>query len=475
MNATHFFSGYFCVAGLYVLSVCATVIWCLARAGGNYLFWVGVGIVLVGYLLAQVWAWYFVCCFFGKIFLKTAHPELVEGSNCAEFSPIVSPKPAHEKPFDKLRVCGIICYLPSRSLSRARRGDKLRVCGQRDLFVRSFLGACRIILSAGLLTGFVFFMERCSLFFFGCCEGVPLFQPLIFLLDSFIVRDAIQLIGAWWTLFFVHGFLSVFCLGRWRVGRVVCLLFFFCLAVSFMVDKKTSVSPPWLARCAVVRPPFVPGGAVDVSAHVQSVAHQLTALEPCRDLIFFPESAFPFPLSDHPSAHAALSSLSVGRTLFLGTHKHFSQRSCNAALCLCNGQELFWHEKTHGMIGLERLPLFLQWGPVMRGLRPLLGDGFFVQAVSPENLALDGCFVCDGLFLVPLICSEFFYCHSAHLLVPETVILALVNDAWFANTSIPDLLWYIARLKSLLWGCGVLYISYRYAGLFDATGSWFIL
>lgn len=411
MNATHFFLGYFCVAGLYALVLCATVIWCLARAGGNYLFWVGVGVALAGYLLAQVWAWYFVCCFCGKVFRETA---------------------------------------------------------------------CRIILFALLLTSFVFFMERCSLFLSGCCEGVPLFQPLIFLLDSFIARYAIQLMGGWWTLFVFHACLLFFCLESWHARGVMGSVFLMVFLGSFFSDKKTSAPPPpWLARCAVVRPPFVPGRAIDAAAHLQSVAHQMAALEPCRDLIFLPESAFPFPLCDNLPAHAALSSLSVGRTLFLGTHKRCSRGVFNAALCLCNGQEIFWHEKTHGMMGLERLPLFLQGGvlgeAVMRGLRSLVGDGFFAQAAAPKNSVLDGCFVCNGLFLAPLICSEFFYRYRVRLLVPETVIVALVNDAWFDDTCMPDLLWYVARFKSLSWGCRVLYVSYRYAGLFDATGNWSVL
>jgi hypothetical protein len=404
VSGTQFFTGYFGIAGLYLFFVCVTIIWSLACAGGNYLFWAGVFIALVGYFLAQIGVWYLVCQF---------------------------------------------CV---------RNATK-----------------CRIILPAVLMTSFVFWMERCSFFLFGCCEGVPLFQPLIFLLDSFIVRNLVFFVGAWSTLFLLHICLLTFFVRRW--GVVMRVFFLVVLCGSFFIERV--LQPPlWLTRCVVLRPPFVPGVSVDISAHVQSIAHLVAAIAQHKDLVFMPESAVPFVFADYASAYTALCSLSEGHTLFFGTHRR--SRLCsrdifNAVYCLRGGHEFFWHDKTHGMIGLERLPVAFQCGVIMRGLRPLLGDGFFVQAERSDAMGADVCALGEGLVLKPFICSEFFYCYHLDKLDTGIVVVAFVNDAWFAGTAVPYLLWAVARLKALFLRRTVLYISYRYAGLFDIAGNWFCL
>lgn len=435
---TGYISGYFLIARSYVAAVCLAIIWSLARVSGSYLFWLVIGLLLISYFFIQiaVWEWF------------------------------------------------------TRVMCRIYK--------------------CRIILSAGLCTCFIIWMERGALFLFGQFEGVPLFEPLIFLLDSVLVRWLIGHVGAWGTLFVVHSILGMVFLAcprepfetilrdkplripqgervvvsgfstpnrsrKKNVSRGVGLVLLLILAGDLLFSSRF-IPPPdrpaWLSQCAIVRPPFTPCCAVNSCEHINSIATELALLDSSKKIIFMPESAVPFPFTSRSMAGAALLSLSEGRTLLFGAHRdgshrdgsgHAGQETYNTAFCLRDGAVIFSHDKTHGMVGLERLPVLLQVSWIMRGLGPLLGTGFFAQSHMPIV-------ACPGLGTSPallvLICSEFFYRYSRSGIASDMVVVALVNDAWFARTFIPRLLLWTARLRALELRRQVLYVSYFHADSF---------
>lgn len=440
MGESRCFVGYFLVAQVYVVLIVCSGAWCLARAAGTYLFWSLIGLLIISYFSIQlgVWAWA-IRAIMGRI------------------------KPS-------------------------------------NFF-------CRIILSAFLFTTFVIWMERGSLFFFGEFEGFFLFQPLIFLLDSTIIRSLIGTIGSWGTLFILHVLLGMVCdplmslesahpegvkdplipsvfskkkciegEGSLRADKIktvglLCLL----ILISDLLFSDCLIScvttnyqlPVWLEQCAIVRPPFRPGCSVNSSFHINQIAAQIAQISTAKKIIFMPESAVPFPVSATGPVGAALCSLSRGRVLVFGAHRIEQQADqeniFNTAFCLSDGAISFLHDKAHGMLGFERLPKFLQSDWVIRGLGPLLGTGFFTQADRADRLCRCGGNLPD--FLV-LICSEFFYRYDRCGIPADTVIVALVNDAWFAGTFIPALLVRTARLRALELQRGILYLSYFHATTF---------
>lgn len=406
MGKLHCFISYFLVAQIYAVLIGCSGAWCLARASSSYLFWSFIGLLVTSYFFIQIGAWAWAIW----------------------------------------AIMGLI---------------------KPNLFF------CRIILLAGLLTSFVVWMERGSLFLFGKFEGFFLFQPLIFLLDSSIIRSLIRTIGSWGTLFILHVLLGAV-LGsgaKLRMTGLVCLLILTgdLLFSDYLISCVTANCqlPAWLEQCAIVRPPFKPGGQVDTSAHINEIAAQISQISSAKKIIFMPESAVPFPVSGTGPIGAALCSLSRGRVLVFGAHRfeqYADQKNIfNTAFCLCDGSISFLHDKTHGMIGLERLPKFLQADWVMRGLGSLVGTGFFTQSDRPDTLWR--CSSAGPDFFL-LICSEFFYRYDQCGIPADTVVVALVNDAWFAGTFIPALLVRTARLRALELQRGVVYISYFHATAF---------
>lgn len=344
-----------------------------------------------------------------------------------------------------------------------------------DRVIRSCLGICRIILLAISCTCFVWWMERVSLFFLGRIEGVPLFQPLIFLLDSLLVRLLIACIGVWGALFILHLFLIVFVVYvRTRVAWFLLGLLLCDGMVSFGVTFLSGCEPGWLKMCAIVRPSFVPGAVVNSMRHVNEIAHCFASVNgTAKKIIFMPESSLPFPFASCRQSGAALCSLSLGHTIFFGSQRDGGTGDVfNTVFCLRDGAVVFWHDKTHGMVGFERLPCFLQVNFILRGIGSLLGNGFFTQSVSsvPDICINAGTGMPNFL---PLICSEFFYWYGMAKVPDKTTVVAMVNDAWFSGTVIPILLRRLGRLRALELPGGVLYVSYRYGGFFDMTGKWY--
>ncbi|MCL5436942.1 MAG: hypothetical protein M1549_03655 [Candidatus Dependentiae bacterium] len=439
---------YFFASALYTSLISTVAIWSLARVGKNYLFWLVVSCLLTFYLLLQLCCWYLFC---------------------------------KRMPCERT-----LC----RSVIRAGHSPAGHSPAKPALTVT----ACRIILISLCLTLSVWWMERCSFFIFGAWEGGPFFQPLIFLDELYLVRIILQHFGPFITLFLLHlGFVCSLHLSTFHCFRPARCILFLCVVImglEFVVRLWVcrASRPVWLDRCCVIRPAWVPGARCFPRLVVDEIAAQFAErvlTDPGRDLIFLPESALPFSLVDSAVAYAAISALSTGRWIFLGTYRRAASDGepvmFNAALCMADGNVALCHDKSHGMPGLERLPPLFATPAVCAGLSPVIGSGFFAQAHPSEGPVLG-----EQLLSVPgeggaelsfsmLICSELFYRYRAPAGDPDTVIVALVNDAWFAHTPLPALLWRIAGCKACAWRRQILYISYEYAGLFAKDGSWFSL
>lgn len=328
----------------------------------------------------------------------------------------------------------------------------------------------RVIFLACSYTLFIWWLTRGSLVIFGRFEGVPFFQPLLFLLNFKFIRLMIVLLGEWGTFFLLTFLSSYFLLGatvRWRRNSFFVMASFL---LFFQVISETSVTfPGWISKVVLVPVVFdrslSPG---DQAEALCSVLASSIRAHPRGEYFCFPESAFSFPFDPTSSTGRALTSLSWGRVLVFGAYRREGGVVYNALFAVRDGEIFFYRDKTHGMPCVERLPRFFEHGMVARGLSTICPEGFFSQsAVLPSCFAMG-----EDATVVPLICSEFFWNIPLVGITSSTVILVVVHDAWFSGTILPWLMWRAAWLKSLLLHRSIIYVGYLYQGAFDAGGRW---
>lgn len=285
-------------------------------------------------------------------------------------------------------------------------------------------------------------------------KSFRVFVFLLFLLGvhAFLVQGLFWAFGRW------EGDITAHPLVPWIVGCAPLL--------------RGSHPPPFLNRIGIVRLPFQPFAAVscqDQLAHLSRQLHALKRTKPAADIIFTPESALPFCVNEHASTLAALALLSRDKQLVLSGHRSVGEREYSSVYWFSDGVLRRLYDKQHLVFFIERAPeLFGLQLPAFIG--DLCGGcGYFEPGLAkPEPFSITA--ECSWH---PLICSELFFTDScAHGSCPDS-FFALVNDAWYAGSSQPDLLWAAAFLKSWWYGCKLLYVSYAYATYFDGAGKWY--
>jgi apolipoprotein N-acyltransferase len=158
-----------------------------------------------------------------------------------------------------------------------------------------------------------------------------------------------------------------------------------------------------------------------------------------RTLLVWPESAFPFLLSDRPDVLAAIADLlPAGTTLLTGAVRAADPRdptgdAYNSVLVIDDsGTVTAAYDKVHLVPFGEYLPFRSLWSSL--GLRQLVAlPGGFSPGPARMILTLDG-----APPFVPLICYEIVFPSEAVPAGPRPGwILNLTNDAWFGATPGP--------------------------------------
>ncbi|MBN2267194.1 MAG: hypothetical protein JW725_02530 [Candidatus Babeliaceae bacterium] len=226
--------------------------------------------------------------------------------------------------------------------------------------------------------------------------------------------------------------------------------------------------PQHILRFAVVRLPFKPLATVCEVEHLDFLSRsiaQLAVEKPEVSVILLPESSLPYCLNTHSSSMAALSLLSERKALVFSGHRQEGDSVSSCCYFFNGGQLSSWCEKYHLMFFVERAPALFGL-PLPCSIGHLIGiDDFFVPG-KRERVP----FVVSGLsgepvsLLYPLICSELFMTNQIAS-VPSTncAAVALVNDAWFAGSAQPDLMFGLALLKAWWYQKDLFYVGYRYA------------
>ena len=281
---------------------------------------------------------------------------------------------------------------------------------------------------------------------------ILVFLLFLFFLHVFLVRGLFWGFGRW------EGDITAHPLAPWVVG---------CAKVF-----RGDCPPPLLSRIGVVRLPFHP--FVEVScqeqlAHLSRQLRYLKSTKPSADIVFSPESALPFCVNEHSSVLDALALISTGKQLVLSGQRSAGAKEYSSVYWFSDGILRSVYDKQHLIFFIERAPeLFGLSLPFFIG--DLCGGcGYFEPGLKKPQPFYFG----RDCTFSPLICSELFFTDTCATGSRGAQFFALVNDAWYAGSSQPDLLWAAAFLKSWWHACSLLYVSYEYATYFDGAGRWY--
>ena len=168
------------------------------------------------------------------------------------------------------------------------------------------------------------------------------------------------------------------------------------------------------------------------------------------DWIVWPETAFPFALSETPEARGVLADmLEPGQTLLAGGTRAEGLGEdrlwFNALYAIgSNGDILATRDKVHLVPFGEYLPLpdLLERLGLMRLVE---APADFTPAVRRETLTLAG-----GATILPLICYEAIFAHATRAAGnAPTAIVNITNDAWFGATPGPHQHMRQARIRAV--------------------------
>lgn len=186
---------------------------------------------------------------------------------------------------------------------------------------------------------------------------------------------------------------------------------------------------------------------------------ELSALPPAEgaappQLIVWPETSFPFLLTDRPDALVALSELlqegqmlAAGAVRVEGTVSDGGIRYYNSILMINDqGEIVDGYDKVHLVPFGEYIPFEHLLARV--GLRQLV-QAFPAFTAGTQRRTLDAG---EGIRLLPFICYEIIFPSENGLASESNVIINVTNDAWFGDTPGPYQHFRQAQIRSVMLG-----------------------
>ena len=186
---------------------------------------------------------------------------------------------------------------------------------------------------------------------------------------------------------------------------------------------------------------------------------ELSALPPAEgaeppQLIVWPETSFPFLLTDRPDALVALSELlqegqllAAGAVRVEGTVSDDGIRYYNSILIINDqGEIVDGYDKVHLVPFGEYIPFEHVLARI--GLRQLV-QAFPGFTAGTQRRTLDAG---EGIRLLPFICYEIIFPSENGLVSESDVIINVTNDAWFGDTPGPYQHFRQAQIRSVMLG-----------------------
>lgn len=265
-------------------------------------------------------------------------------------------------------------------------------------------------------TIFVFFLPFIAPFGFDWLDFRTMFAPSIFYINS---------LG--YALLLASMFLLLYCKGSKKLLSV--LLIIFCLFL-FPKDKNLQTSMPDIELVTTHIPQNERWNQDYLATIITENFHAIdSAIDADKDIIIFPETAFPFVLENSPNIVSALQNLSHKITIIAGALRQDGAKTYNSSYVFTQGTLQFADKQLLAPFG-ETMPLpsFLKnW------LNSSLGKGEFAKPLVFAPIDFE---IGEQRFR-SAICyeatSEKFYRGNPQLMV------AISNNAWFTPSTQPAL------------------------------------
>lgn len=205
---------------------------------------------------------------------------------------------------------------------------------------------------------------------------------------------------------------------------------------------------------------------------------ELSALPPAEgvappQLVVWPETSFPFLLTDRPDALVALSELlqegqllAAGAVRVEGAVTEGGVRYYNSILMINDGGEIVdGYDKLHLVPFGEYLPFAEVLGRF--GLRQVV-QAFPGFTAGTQRRALDGG---EGVRLLPFICYEIIFPRENGVAVDTNLIINVTNDGWFGDTPGPYQHFRQAQVRAVMLGLPMVRAANNgISGLIDPHG-----
>lgn len=315
----------------------------------------------------------------------------------------------------------------------------------------------RLCITAGVLFLFIIWADSYCFWIFGNQEGYPLMHPLLPLVQNPSMLLLLPIVGKYIaTILLLLVSVSTVVLIWYKNSAAI--LFFCCIigiwiVPSLMVCNKKK--PTWRERVASL-PLVVNCSGDNPSVMIKIIGNhcrKIIAERPEVDLIVMPESACNL---------SNASQMDLWSEQYLGKAIHIVFGACrqqgdffnNTLYWIYNGVVQQCIDKKHAMLLSERIP----WWMNFKFIRSVYGNNSMMMTCSLDDRSMID--LGKGFVFVPYICSELFFNHVPIDIQGTCAIIAAVNDTWFADSYIAQLLVMLARFKAILWQRDIVYVSY---------------
>lgn len=318
-----------------------------------------------------------------------------------------------------------------------------------QLFLRRLNNIFLFILIWSLsATLYYFFIYYFSFLIFECNYGYVFSHPFVALIEHINLVNLLPVIGIWLLTFFLFLFqASVSALiytkqKTWLLIISLSLLPFICgIFLNSNIYEKLNFFDKKFGFVGLQKNRSNP---YDLAICIYNEIHQIIKDRPDTQIIFMPETAFPFALNDYPEIIKWLYNNLENKKLhiFLGSHKREKNKFYNVVYHIFDGEIINTCYKTHLVFFCESIP------KIWKQLFNLSSDLFLRDSVEFEKaFEKNISFEIEGKLYSPIICSDIFFKKNFNNI--QSYIILFRNDSWFSTKYIQQLMNNYIKLKVL--------------------------
>jgi hypothetical protein len=299
----------------------------------------------------------------------------------------------------------------------------------------------------------------------GCTGCYFPLNPLLVFVEQPLLALLLSTIGTGFLLFLFLGIIAL-CAYAWfmqSAGLAVSIAapLFALLFLNKNIPGKINQEPTWLRDIGVLQRRFcVSNSMVEEIKRLQASVRRLKKYH----CILTPEAC----VYDHhffsvPAFYQLWAQQEQTPVMVIAGFRWAQNCYHNSLFYITNGTVQAVFDKRHTLPILEHMPAWLD-GEWLHSLY------FSATPVRSAGTGLRPVWrLCDGIAVVPYICSELLARQYPDDGFPNVMILAVCNDAWAPAAARAAML-LVARYQAIAWQREILYVSYAYAVFIDKRG-----